>query len=116
MSPFKQGKVFEQGLGLQVEDEFFKDNAIEVKRHFESQSLIIILNRVQNWIINICNFPEWRHLDVLVGDGIFLFSAQHFVKKNAFWRHMKNNQTRESETNTRELMLNEETETDNVIE
>ena len=29
---------------------------------------------------------------------------------------MKNNQTRESETNTRELMLNEETETDNVIE
>ena len=112
VSPFKQGKVFEQGLGLQVEDEFFKDNAIEVKRHFESQSLIIILNRVQN----ICNFPEWRHLDVLVGDGIFLFSAQHFVKKNAFWRHMKNNQTRESETNTRELMLNEETEIDNVIE
>ena len=48
VSPFKQGKVFEQGLGLQVEDEFFKDNAIEVKRHFESQSLIIILNRVQN--------------------------------------------------------------------
>ena len=80
MSPFKQGKVFEQGLGLQVEDEFFKDNAIEVKRHFESQSLIIILNRVQN----ICNFPEWRHLDVLVGDGIFLFSAQHFVKKKCF--------------------------------
>ena len=80
MSPFKQGKVFEQGLGLQVEDEFFKDNAIEVKRHFESQSLIIILNRVQN----ICNFPEWRHLDVLVGDGIFLFSAQHFVKKMLF--------------------------------
>ena len=31
VNPVKSGKVFEQALGIQVEDEFFKDNAIEVR-------------------------------------------------------------------------------------
>ena len=31
VNPEKSGKVFEQALGLTVTDEFFKDNAIEVK-------------------------------------------------------------------------------------
>ena len=34
VNPVKSGKVFEQALGIQVEDEFFKDNAIEVRIGF----------------------------------------------------------------------------------
>ena len=30
VNPVKSGKVFEQALGITQDDEFFKDNAIEV--------------------------------------------------------------------------------------
>ena len=39
VNPVKSGKVFESALGLQVEDEFFKDNAIEVGLFIEAGQL-----------------------------------------------------------------------------
>ena len=46
VDPVKRGKVFEQAIGFEGEDEFFKDNAIEVKiiKEVDVMLLFIISN------------------------------------------------------------------------
>ena len=69
VDPVKRGKVFEQAIGFEGEDEFFKDNAIEVK----------IIKAVDCYYSTFQIPPEWRYLDVLGSYGLFLFLEQSFV-------------------------------------
>ena len=65
--PVKSGKVFEQALGITVEDEFFKDNAIEVR----------IIH--QSWSTEIETISELWNPDVLDGHGFLLLPSKHIV-------------------------------------
>ena len=74
VNPVKSGKVFESALGLQVEDEFFKDNAIEVG----------IIYR--GWSTEFETISERRNPDVLGGHGFLLLPPKHIVKQLTWWQ------------------------------
>ena len=65
VNPVKSGRVFEQALGITQEDEFFKDNAIEV-----------MIISYQGWSTEIETiFSERRNSDVLGGHGFLLLPS-----------------------------------------
>ena len=90
--PVKSGKVFEQALGITVEDEFFKDNAIEVR----------IIH--QSWSTEFETISELRNPDVLDGHGFLLLPSKHIVtqlhKRMTWWQTVQRNSMTEQEDPT----------------